>query len=89
MTLGEAKRIIKIIKDSPDRISIVYAILDMVEYAAPEPERKGNNQGKVKRTFGPRVCEYCGKVFSPTSGAQKYCQECRDLKSTAASLANM
>ena len=31
----------------------------------------------MRRNFSDKICEKCGHAFSPTSGAQKRCPECR------------
>lgn len=32
--------------------------------------------GTIRRLGSAVICEYCGKVFTLTAGAQKYCPEC-------------
>lgn len=91
MKLSEAKRVIEIIKVSQAKIDMVEPILDMVteepevkKPAAKAPTKTGEPE-KVKReyTFKPKSCESCGREFVPHYGAQKICDECKDIKDTA------
>ena len=85
MKLCEAQKVINIIQTSANKIDMVNPILEMVEITGVA---EGGTQRKP-RTFKPKKCEACGKEFTPNSGKQKLCEECRLLKDTAAELAGM
>ena len=96
MKLSEAKKVIEIIKTSSAKIDMVDPILDMVDET---PEVKVEIQKtepiitekpakeKQKRNFKPKPCEMCGEVFTPHYGAQKLCDNCKDIQDTAYDLA--
>ena len=40
----------------------------------------GSKLARTKFTYKPKVCAYCKKEFTPTSGFQKFCSiECKNL----------
>ena len=90
MKLSEAKRVIEIIKVSQAKIDMVDPILEMVD-EAPEIKTEiqkpelSDKPDKVKReyNFKPKQCEICGREFVPHYGAQKICDECKDIQDTA------